>query len=107
MYRPFYLGDESMTVTVQDLKNSLRIDHTLDDSLLDAYLKTAASFVVSAVDSSTPADAYAKDPRFDFAVSLLAQHWYANRGVDGAAYVPDSVISMIQQLRGAANANSQ
>ncbi|MFT0836896.1 head-tail connector protein, partial [Lacticaseibacillus rhamnosus] len=43
---------------------------------------------------------FGDDPRFDFAVSLLAQHWYINRGVDGATYVPDSVVSMIQQLRG-------
>ncbi|MCI2170976.1 head-tail connector protein [Schleiferilactobacillus perolens] len=96
-----------MTVTVQDLKNSLRIDHPLDDSLLDAYLKTATSFVVSAVDSTKTVAAYAADPRFDFAVSLLAQHWYANRGVDGAAYVPDSVVSMIQQLRGANNGDRE
>ena len=89
-----------MTVTVDDLKKSLRIDHSEDDALLQAYLTTAQAYVIGAIDQTLTAADFAEEPRFDFATSLLTQHWYAIRGVDGATYVPDSVVSMIQQLRG-------
>ncbi|QUH16780.1 head-tail connector protein [Lacticaseibacillus rhamnosus] len=89
-----------MSVTTEDLKKALRISHSEDDAMLSAYLLTAKQFVISAVDQTLTDESFGDDPRFDFAVSLLAQHWYINRGVDGATYVPDSVVSMIQQLRG-------
>lgn len=89
-----------MSVTTEDLKKALRISHSEDDDMLSAYLLTATQFVISAIDQTLTAESFENDPRFDFAVSLLAQHWYINRCVDGATYVPDSVVSMIQQLRG-------
>lgn len=89
-----------MTVTVDDLKQSLRIDHSEDDALLQAYLITAQAYVIGAIDQKLTINDFTDEPRFDFATSLLTQHWYTNRGIDGAEYVPASVVSMIQQLRG-------
>ena len=94
-------------IPVDDLKKSLRIDHDEDDAMLNAYLETAEQYVVAAIDQDLTSDAFESDRRFDFAVSLLAQHWYMNRGVAGATYVPDSVVRMIQQLRGAGYGDSQ
>ena len=93
-----------MAVTVDDIKNSLRIDLTDDDTLIQNYIDVAQSYVVDAVDSTqnyTQLEAY---PQFDFAVSLLTQFWYNNRDTD-MKETPYQVISMIQQLRGKINDN--
>lgn len=97
---------EAIPATLDNLKQSLRINHTLDDAMLTGYLAAARQFVLSAVDQDKTEADFADDQRFQFAVSLLVQHWYTNRGVDGAIYAPESVMSMIQQLRGADNAIS-
>ncbi|MCT4397315.1 head-tail connector protein [Pediococcus ethanolidurans] len=93
-----------MTVTVDDIKNSLRIDLTDDDALIQNYIDVARSYVADAVDSTqnyTQLEAY---PQFDFAVSLLTQFWYSNRDTD-MKETPYQVVSMIQQLRGKINDN--
>ncbi|MBU7554491.1 head-tail connector protein [Pediococcus ethanolidurans] len=93
-----------MTVTVDDIKNSLRIDLTDDDALIQNYIDVARSYVADAVDSTqnyTQLEAY---PQFDFAVSLLTQFWYSNRDTDMKA-TPYQVVSMLQQLRSKINDN--
>jgi len=87
-------------VNVQDLKNSLRITHTLDDDLLQRYLDTATAYVTNAVNSNVNNEEYNKYKQFDFAVSLLAQYWYNNRGIELKKQIPIEVLAMIQQLRG-------
>ncbi|WP_125762293.1 head-tail connector protein [Companilactobacillus hulinensis] len=87
-------------VNVQDLKNSLRITHTLDDDLLQRYLDTATAYVTNAVNSNVDNKEYGKYKQFDFAVSLLAQYWYNNRGIELKKQIPIEVLAMIQQLRG-------
>lgn len=87
-------------VNVQDLKNSLRITHTLDDDLLQRYLDTATAYVTNAVNSNVDNEEYSKYKQFDFAVSLLAQYWYNNRGIELKKQIPIEVLAMIQQLRG-------
>lgn len=90
-----------MSVSLEDIKKALRIEHNEDDTMLMAYLTTAGDYVLNAVDKSLKdVPAFIEDSRHDMAVSLLTQHWYMNRGVDGASYVPATVLSMIQQLRG-------
>lgn len=93
-----------MSVTVQDIKNSLRIDLTDDDMLIQNYIDVAQSYVVDAVDSTQNYTQLEDYPQFDFAVSLLAQFWYSNRDTD-MKETPYQVISMIQQLRGKINDN--
>lgn len=87
-------------VKLQDLKNSLRITHELDDTLLQNYIDTASSYVMSAVDSNVLEDEFNKYKQYQFAVSLLAQYWYNTRNLDVEKQVPTEVLAMIQQLRG-------
>ncbi|WP_149315518.1 head-tail connector protein [Lentilactobacillus buchneri] len=88
-----------MAVTVNDIKNSLRIDVTNDDDMIQTYINTAIDYVINAVDSSKRAIDFARYEQFDFAVSLLTQFWYSNRNID-MQNTPYQVVSMIQQLRG-------
>lgn len=85
-----------MAVTVDDLKNSLRIEITDDDEMLQTYIDTAKEYVTNAVNANVNLTQY---KQFDFAVSLLAQFWYLNRDTD-MAKTPYQVVSMIEQLRG-------
>ena len=85
-----------MAVTVDDLKNSLRIEITDDDRMLQTYIDTAEDYVTNAVNANVNLTQY---KQFDFAVSLLAQFWYLNRDTD-MAKTPYQVVSMIEQLRG-------
>lgn len=85
-----------MAVTVDDLKNSLRIEITDDDEMLQTYIDTAEEYVQNAVNENVNLSQY---KQFDFAVSLLAQFWYLNRDTD-MTKTPYQVVSMIEQLRG-------
>ena len=87
--------------TVEEVKNSLRIDHSEDDTLIDQLIGTAAAYIVFAVDSTATEGDFVVYKQFDWAVSLLAQHWYLNRQEASSAYVPVTVQALIQQIRGA------
>lgn len=90
-------------VTLQDVKNSLRVTHALDDTLLQNYIDTAQDYIVSAVNNNVSLDEFNKYKQFDFATSLLAQYWYNTRNTDTDKQVPTEVLAMIQQLRGRLN----
>lgn len=79
-----------------DIKTSLRIDVTDDDSMIQQYITNAETYVQNAVNPSADLSAY---PQYKFAVSLLTQFWYQNRVTD-MTKTPYQVVSMIQQLRG-------
>lgn len=87
-------------VKLEDLKLSLRLDEDWDDGLLQNYIDTAQDYIMNAVNSGASLEEFNKYKQFDFATSLLAQYWYINRSMDTSNGVPDSVLSMIQQLRG-------
>lgn len=87
-------------VKVEDVKNSLRIDHSLDDKLIEQLIVTAESYVVHAVDSQLDKENFEKYQQFDWAVSLLVQHWYVNQQISDVEHIPFTVTSLIQQLRG-------
>ncbi|GBD79451.1 hypothetical protein TEHD86_1798 [Tetragenococcus halophilus subsp. halophilus] len=89
-------------VKVEDVKNSLRIDHSLDDKLIEQLIATAESYVVHAVDSQLDKENFEKYQQFDWAVSLLVQHWYVNQQISDVEHIPLTVTSLIQQLRGSA-----
>lgn len=91
-----------MAVTVDDIKNSLRLDLTEDDSLIQSYLDSAKDYVHTAVSTRVSLTQY---KQYDFAVSLLTQFWYQNRVVD-MKQTPYQVVSMIQQLRGLVSENN-
>lgn len=86
--------------TVEELKNSLRIDHAFDDELLKQLLETATQYVISAIDSHDKEKTIEKYKQFDWAVSLLTQHWYENRDTPNVDRMPITVQALIQQMRG-------
>lgn len=88
--------DEAREVTIDDIKQSLRIDVTADDSLIQGYLDNAKQYIKDAVD---PDENLTQYPQYNFAVSMLVQFWYQNRDTD-MKDTPYQVRSMIQQLRG-------
>lgn len=87
-------------VKIEDLKNSLRIDHDFDDSLLIQLLDTAKRYVISAIDSKAEEGVIEAYKQFDWATSLLTQHWYENRDDAKSERMPITVQALIQQLRG-------
>lgn len=83
---------------LQELKNYLRIDHNLDDGLLDMLLPVAEKFVLSSIEVTET-----KDERFDYAVTLLISSWYENRIATtekALQEIPFGVTALIHQLRG-------
>lgn len=92
-------------VKLEDVKNSLRIDHTLDDSMIEQLIETATYYVKNAIDSKAPEGTIEVYKQFNWAVSLLAQHWYLNRQEASNERIPVTVQAMIQQMRGQYYAN--
>lgn len=88
-----------MAVTADSIKQSLRIDLSDDDTIIQTYIDTAVAYIQNAVDSTHTVEQLETYPQFDFAVSLLVQFWYSNRDTD-MKETPYQVVSMIQQLRG-------
>lgn len=92
-------------VTIEDLKNSLRIDHNFDDDLLQQLLDTAAQYVINAIDSKDKTGIIEEYDQFNWAVSLLTQHWYETRDTPNSERMPVTVQALIQQMRGLYYAN--
>ena len=88
-------------VILEDVKNSLRIDHDLDDDLITQLINTASSYIKSAIDSEALEGEIEGYKQFDWSVSILAQHWYLNRQEATSERMPITVQSLIQQMRGA------
>lgn len=88
-------------VRTEEVKNSLRIDHDLDDILIEQLIDTASSYIKSAIDSEDQYGEIDGYKQFDWAVSLLAQHWYLNRQEATSERMPITVQALIQQMRGA------
>lgn len=83
---------------LKEIKNYLRIDHSLDDTLLKTLQTTAEAYIYSAIEAPQ-----VKDLRFDLCVLLLIGHFYANRSAttnENIQNLPLGVTSLIQQLRG-------
>lgn len=94
------MADSTPTqITPQDIKNSLRIEVTDDDEMIQQYINTAENYVQNAISSAVNIDDLYTHQQFKFAVSLLTQFWYQNRDID-MQNTPYQVRSMIQQLRG-------
>lgn len=85
---------------ISDLKNSLRIDHDFDDEMIAGLLEVAKQYVADAVSSKELPSEITEKMQYKMAVSLLTQHWYQNRDEANVKRMPDTVMAMIQQLRG-------
>lgn len=88
-------------IHVEDIKNSLRIDHNLDDEMIEQLIATSSAYIISAIDSEAEKKIIENYKQFDWAVSLLVQHWYMNRQEVSSERMPVTVLSLIQQMRGA------
>jgi uncharacterized phage protein (predicted DNA packaging) len=92
-----------MALTIDKLKNELRIDGSDDDDYLTDLMSQAQNFIMNAVDSDAKLDDYEKLPIFDRAVALLVGNWYFNRSTSLQSKPYDNlygVDAMIGQLRG-------
>ena len=81
----------------RNFKQALVIDTDEDNKLIENYLMTAKDYINGAVGDDV--EEFQQDQRYNFAVQMLAQFWYQNRGID-MQNTPYQVVSMIQQLRG-------
>ncbi|QWS04626.1 head-tail connector protein [Limosilactobacillus reuteri] len=85
-------------VSVDSIKDALRIDGSQDDLMIQSYIDTAKDYVASAITNSSDID-FMKLKKYRLAVILLVQFWYSNRTTD-MKQTPYQVVSLIQQLRG-------
>lgn len=86
-------------ISVDTIKDALRIDGNEDDVLIQSYINTAKNYVASAIVDSQPNDELTKNTKYRLAVIILVQFWYSNRTTD-MKKTPYQVRSLIQQLRG-------
>lgn len=92
-------------MTTEEIKNYLRIDHMLDDNLVDNLYQSAQEYVKNAIDVGADVETFAKYKLFERAALLLTAHWYENRLASvqtggGTTSIPYGVTPLIQQLRG-------
>lgn len=81
---------------IDNFKQALYLDGNDEDGLIRDYLTNAKQYVQNAVSAGADLTKY---QQYNFAVQMLAQFWYQNRGSD-MQQTPYQVVSMIQQLRG-------
>lgn len=92
-------------MTTEEIKNYLRIDHTLDDDLVNNLYQSAREYVKNAIDVTANIRIFDKYTLFERAALLLTAHWYENRLASvqtggGTTSIPYGVTPLIQQLRG-------
>lgn len=86
-------------LTVDNIKNNLRIDYDEDDQYIGMLLEASKLFILGTLElESLPVDS-----RVDTVVFMLVSLWYENRVVATSALqqeVPFTITAMIHQLRG-------
>lgn len=100
-------NDSATMLTLDNLKLSLRIDSTADDTLLKGYLAAAQSYVKSAIGAESDAVGFYTSHEvinlFSTAVLALASTYYTYRAsLSAIAALPVdlTVNSIVSQLRG-------
>lgn len=86
-------------ITIDTIKNALRIDGNDDDALIQGYIDTAKEYVANAVIDGPASEPLTNNRKYRLAVIILVQFWYSNRATD-MKQTPYQVRSLIQQLRG-------
>lgn len=96
-----------MSLMLQDLKNSLRIDGDQDDTLLRRYLDAATGYVKAAVGDESEVPGFYDEVqivnKYETAViSLAGTYWTYRQSVSTVSAVPIDLVlqSIIGQLRG-------
>lgn len=93
-------------ITIDQIKNNLRIDYDEDDIYLGMLLSASQSFIIGVIEMDTLPD----DPRSDVLQFMLVSLWYENRvSVTSALQqqVPFTINAMIHQLRGLTDGTSE
>ena len=86
-----------MTVTVSDVKEYLRIDHTDEDAMLGDLLDAAYEYISSLCVNFTPTPT-----PVEMAIKIMVCHFYDNRLPSGSKYtgeLPFSVSALIAPYR--------
>lgn len=86
-------------VSVDTIKDALRIDGNEDDTLIQGYIDVAKDYVANAVIDGPASEPLTSSLKYRLAVIILVQFWYSNRATD-MKQTPYQVRSLIQQLRG-------
>ena len=86
-------------ISVDTIKDALRIDGNDDDTLIEGYIDTAKEYVANAVIDGPASEPLISSSKYRLAVIILVQFWYSNRATD-MKQTPYQVRSLIQQLRG-------
>ena len=86
-------------ISVDTIKDALRIDGNDDDTLIEGYIDTAKEYVANAVIDGPASEHLTSSRKYRLAVIILVQFWYSNRATD-MKQTPYQVRSLIQQLRG-------
>ena len=86
-------------ISVDTIKDALRIDGNDDDTLIEGYIDTAKDYVANAVIHGSASEPLTSSRKYRLAVIILVQFWYSNRATD-MKQTPYQVRSLIQQLRG-------
>lgn len=64
-----------MAITLDQVKEFLRMDHDEEDSLLSSYLVASERYIVNATHTNVDK----RDELFGIAQRFLIAHWYENR----------------------------
>ena len=86
-------------ITVEEIKNNLRIDYDEDDTYLQMLLDAAQMYVLGSVEVVALPD----DSRTNTVLFMLVVLWYENRVPATNALqqqVPFTITAMIHQIRG-------
>lgn len=86
-------------LTLEEVKNNLRLDYNFDDVYLQGLIDTSELFILGAIELKTAPD----DKRFKTLQFMLVSLWYENRVPATSALqqqVPFTIVAMIHQLRG-------
>lgn len=90
---------DQLTISVDAIKDALRIDGDQDNTLIQGYIDTAKEYVANAVIDGPASEPLTSSRKYRLAVIILVQFWYSNRDTD-IKQTPYQVRSLIQQLRG-------
>lgn len=85
------------------IKQQLRVQHDLEDDLLDSYLKSAVAHVEQhcdrkIVEAPGSEDEMAMTPDVTQSILLLIGHWYANREAVVTGAVPSAIQLGVDRL---------
>lgn len=86
-------------LTLEEVKNNLRLDYDSDDSYIQMLIDTSTMFILGSIELTTAPE----DERFKTCQFMLVSLWYENRVPATSALqqdVPFTIQALIWQLRG-------